>query len=91
MTDPRDHARHELLSKLERAAEVFRAAHPAFPPLQSDVILDGWAPERGRPPPALAPPTDNATSGGGSSRSAPACRSSHASNTGGTGDFPTHQ
>jgi len=46
--DDSDHAaeRHELLNRLERAAEVFRAAHPAFPPLQADVILDGWTPAR---------------------------------------------
>ena len=44
-----DNSRHESLNRLERAAEVFRASHPAFPPLQSDVILDGWAPERTTP------------------------------------------
>ena len=46
MDEQRDNTRHDLLNRLERAAEVFRASHPAFPPLQSDVILDGWAPER---------------------------------------------
>lgn len=44
-----DNTRREMLNRLERAAEVFRASHPAFPPLQSDVILDGWAPERVSP------------------------------------------
>jgi len=44
-----DERTREMLNRLERAAEVFRSAHPAFPPLQSDVILDGWAPERTTP------------------------------------------